>query len=97
MTAATKTKESRSKTGSAAVETRKAAPAKATPAPRGSTAAHADAGEAKEAREAARLQPARVKQPPRASGGHCTRADDDAAGRINKRISRDHEQQQTSD
>ncbi|WP_257991990.1 RNA polymerase-binding protein DksA [Cupriavidus pauculus] len=46
MTAATKTKESRSKTGTAAAETLKAPPEKATPAPRGSTA-HADAGEAK--------------------------------------------------
>ncbi|MFP3755277.1 MULTISPECIES: RNA polymerase-binding protein DksA [Cupriavidus] len=47
MTAATKTKESRSKTGTAAAETPDAQPAvKAAPAPRGSTA-HADAGEAK--------------------------------------------------
>jgi DnaK suppressor protein len=46
MTAATKTKESRSKTVTAAAETLKAQPEKATPAPRGSTA-HAEAGEAK--------------------------------------------------
>ncbi|CAG2159795.1 RNA polymerase-binding protein DksA [Cupriavidus numazuensis] len=46
MTAATKTKESRSKTGSAAAETLKAQSVKAAPAPRGSTA-HAGAGEAK--------------------------------------------------
>jgi DnaK suppressor protein len=46
MTAATKTKESRSKTGSAAAETLKAPPAKAAPSPRGSTA-HAGAGETK--------------------------------------------------
>jgi len=46
MTAATKTKESRSKTGSAAAETLKAQPVKAAPAPRGSTA-NAEAGATK--------------------------------------------------
>ncbi|MGO4578515.1 RNA polymerase-binding protein DksA [Cupriavidus sp. 2TAF22] len=46
MVAATKTKESRSKNGSAAAETLKALPTKAAPAPRGSTV-HAGAGEAK--------------------------------------------------
>ncbi|WP_354678402.1 RNA polymerase-binding protein DksA [Cupriavidus plantarum] len=46
MTAATKTKESRSKTVTAAAATPKAQPAKAAPTPRGSTA-QAEAGEAK--------------------------------------------------
>jgi len=46
MTAATKTKESRSKTGSAAAETLAAQSAKAAPTPRGGTA-HAGAGEPK--------------------------------------------------
>ena len=82
MTAATKTKESRSKTGSAAAETLKAQPAKAAPAPRGSTA-NAEAGarkggprssktaasqsETTVARKRADSAPARTETPPAAS------------------------------
>jgi DnaK suppressor protein len=82
MTAATKTKESRSKTGSAAAETLKAQPVKAAPAPRGSTA-NAEAGATKggprssktaasqsettEARKRADSAPERTQMPPAAS------------------------------
>ncbi|SPK73847.1 RNA polymerase-binding transcription factor DksA [Cupriavidus taiwanensis] len=82
MTAATKTKESRSKTGSAAAETLKAQPVKAAPAPRGSTA-NAEAGarkggprssktaasqsETTVARKHADSAPARTETPPAAS------------------------------
>ncbi len=82
MTAATKTKESRSKTGSAAAETLKAQPVKAAPAPRGSTA-NAEAGarkggprssktaasqsETTVARKRADSAPERTETPPAAS------------------------------
>lgn len=82
MTAATKTKESRSKTGTAAAETLKAQPVKAAPAPRGSTA-NAEAGATKggprssktaasqsettEARKRADSAPERTRTPPAAS------------------------------
>ncbi|MGT2430869.1 hypothetical protein ACU4HD_23300 [Cupriavidus basilensis] len=93
MVAATKTKESRSKSSSAAAETLKAQSMEAAPAPRGSTA-HAGAGEAKgeHAKQQDCSQPERNVRTAQAAG-HCTRADQDAAGRTNKRISSNHEQQ----